>query len=395
MVASLYLHIPFCAGACGYCDFYSVPVASEDPRLDRFVDNLLEVVLKNIQKYPLQGVPTVYLGGGTPSLLGPDRLERLLVPLLDALSSPPEEVSLEANPETLTPAFLRACVASGVNRLSVGCQTLHGGSRRAIGRLGSVRSLREAVELVAGTFPGTFSLDFISGLPLQTRETLVADLDFARASGASHVSLYSLTLAEGTPLARSARRGAVELPTEVEAEDLWIFGRDYLEGLGFPQYEVSNFARPGAECRHNLRYWRLEDHLGFGPAAVGTTVDEATQGARRLSWNPQAEPWCAAPPIEEPPSEEELIGRRDLIAETAIMGFRLSSGLPVDLFQGRFGVSPEFFFGKTLGSWRSRGLADPATPALTPEGLLLLDRFLLEALAELDGTYPRYEESLR
>lgn len=394
MDASLYLHIPFCAGACGYCDFYSVCAGRDDERLDRFVENLLHVVLKSAQFQGLNAVETVYVGGGTPSVLGPERIERLLGTVLAALPNAPVEVTVEANPESLTPAFIEASAAAGATRLSIGCQTLHESSRRAVSRIGDGRSVRRAVADAARLFPGSLSLDFIAALPYQTEDLLDADLSFACDSGADHVSLYALTLAEGTPLAAAVGSGAVALPAPDRADELWIRGRDFLEERGFAQYEVSNFAMPGAESRHNKRYWRLENYLGFGPGAVGTIVDEAARRAARTAWAADADLWCA-PGIRGGAPEVEHISTRDLIAESALMGFRLRGGLPAEVFEPRFGVPASFFFGATLDDWRTRGLAVPDRPALTPAGLLVLDRFLVDCLAELDLSYPRYEESRR
>jgi oxygen-independent coproporphyrinogen-3 oxidase len=392
--ASIYLHIPFCAGACGYCDFYSVSAGRDESRLDDFVDNLLHVVLKSIQSGGFDGVPTVYIGGGTPSLLGPERIGRLLGQILAALPAVPEEVTVEANPESLSPAFIEACAASGATRLSIGCQTLHERSRRAVSRIGAVSCVRRAVSDVARLFPGSFSLDFISALPYQTEAILEEDLSFACGSGADHVSLYALTLAEGTPLDSAVRRGDLSLPDPDSADALWIRGRDFLEERGFRQYEVSNFSRPGAESAHNMRYWRLENYLAFGPGAVGTIVDEEALRAVRTTWPADADLWCA-PGVRGEAPDEERISTRDLVAESAIMGFRLRAGVPNDVFERRFGVPVRFFYGKTLDAWRDRGLAVLERPALNPAGLLLLDRFLVECLSELDSTYPRYEERRR
>ncbi len=336
----------------------------------------------------------MYVGGGTPSMLGPERMERLLGQILAALPSIPDEVTVEANPESLTPAFIEACASSGATRLSVGCQTLHERSRRAVSRIGDVFSVRRAVSDVARLFPGSFSLDFISALPYQTDAILEEDLSFACDSGADHVSLYALTLAEGTPLESAVRTGDIFLPDPDRADELWIRGRDFLEKRGFRQYEVSNFSRPGAESVHNMRYWRLENYLAFGPGAVGTVVDEEALRAVRTTWPADADLWCT-PSVRGAAPEAERVSTRDLIAESAIMGFRLRDGVPVDVFERRFGVPVGFFFGKTLAAWRARGLADSERPALNPAGLLLLDRFLVECLSELDSAYPRYEERRR
>jgi oxygen-independent coproporphyrinogen-3 oxidase len=248
-----------------------------------------------------------------------------------------------------------------------------------------VESSIRALDLVAKGFAGRFSVDLMAGLPFQDAASLRSDIDRVLDAGAEHVSLYSLILEEGTPLAERASRGVADLSDEEKSDELWIAGRDALEEAGLAQYEVSNFARPLEECRHNLRYWRMESWLGFGPAASGTLVDEESGKARRLSVPPDVEAWLAG----NASAVEELVDRTALMEETFMMGFRTLAGPDAALFKRRFGQPMEAFIGDTLASWRGRGLVAEDAPSLTREGLLFLDPFVLDCVSELERKLAR------
>ncbi len=325
-------------------------------------------------------------------MLGAALIERLLTGVHALLPSLPGEVTVEANPESATPDFIRACEASGVTRLSLGVQSLQPETRAAVGRIGNPDRILSAVEAVNRRFSGSLSVDLISGLPLQPLESLADDIDFAASCGADHVSLYALTLEPGTALHGRAAAGTAELPSRDTADELWIAGRDALERRGFRQYEVSNFAVPGRESRHNQRYWRLESYIGCGPGAVGTVVNETGATAVRHAWEADLSRWLRG---EDHRPERETISRKEFLIECLMMGFRTRSGVDGSLFRRRFGAGPEAFVGRTLERWRARGLAEGGRPALNRDGLLRLNAFLLECLEELDDSYPRYEERRR
>lgn len=394
MEASVYLHIPFCSGACDYCDFYSVKARPDDPRFDPFVNTLLQDVRKSIQLYEIQRVPTLYLGGGTPSLLGAATTERLMKGLIGILPSMPGEITIEANPESATAEFIAACASSGATRLSLGVQSRDEKARKAVGRIGDAGSIDRVVSDIGRLFPGSLSLDLISGLPFQTAGSLLDDIEFAASSGADHVSLYALTLEPGTPLHSRSEGDPTAVPGSDEADELWLLGRDALEQKGFAQYEVSNFSLPGKESRHNARYWRMQSYIGCGPGAVGTVVDESKGIAVRHSWPADVDRLLGGIRFGHQPVLEE-ISRKELISECLIMGFRTRSGIDDQLFRARFGVSVDYFVGETVDRWRRKGDAESDRPALTRDGLLRLNPFLVSCLEELDAAYPKYEESRR
>jgi oxygen-independent coproporphyrinogen-3 oxidase len=375
--ASLYVHIPFCAGACDYCDFYSVPAEPEDRRIDRYIGALLADAEKQIPRFEVKRIPTVYIGGGTPSLLGASRMERLLRGLGALWPEAPEEITVEANPESAGGDFLRACRDHGVSRISLGIQTFHEPSRRAVRRVGKGARLEEQLALVSRYYGGSFSADLITGLPYQDESVVSEDIKTLLSYGPAHVSLYALTAEEGTPLAEAAKRPGFVLPRGDEADRLWITGRDALEQAGYAQYEVSNFALPGGRSAHNIRYWRMENWLGLGTAASGTVIDDDTGTGRRYTQPPDVEAYIAG----SGPAEEAL-DRLTLMKETFLMGFRYIEGPDRALFARRFGPDMEEIIPETLARWR--GLLAPDRTALTPEGLLLLDPFLLDCFKEAE-----------
>jgi oxygen-independent coproporphyrinogen-3 oxidase len=375
MESSLYLHIPFCAGSCDYCDFYSIPVRPGGPGLDPFIDALLADIRACLARFAVNRVPTLYLGGGTPSVLGAARIKRLLAGLRSLFPAWPEEVTLEANPESADEALLRAAREGGVSRVSLGVQTFYEPSRRQVHRVGEGRLLLERLSLVSALFPGAFSADLMSGLPGQDEQVLLGDIETLLGFSPVHVSLYALTADPKLP-------GS---PPDDEADRLWLLGRDALEKAGYAQYEVSNFSRPGKRPRHNIRYWRMENWLGIGPAASGTIIDDSTGTGRRYTVTADVDAYLESPfPGRDDRITVEFLDRTTLIKETFLMGFRYIDGPDRERFKVRFGAEPETLIPRTAERWRKRGFMDGEKTALTRDGLLLLNPFLLDVFEELE-----------
>jgi len=370
MEASLYIHVPFCASKCDYCDFYSVPLKPSDRRPELFVNTLLAEagrLFDKHSKYPVTNVPTVYIGGGTPSVLGPVLMRRLLkgiLGLIGEFSPPPLEVTVEANPESADEAMLAAIREEGATRLSLGVQTFYGPSRKAVHRAGDEAVLPGRLARVSAFFPDAFSVDLMSGLPRQNKSVLLDDIDKVLSYKPAHISLYALSGEKAESLGRD------------EADELWLCGRDALEKSGYLQYEVSNFCLPGGECKHNIRYWLMQNWLALGPAASGTIIHENTGTGLRFTFPSDTDNWHE--------SVEEQLDTLTMIKETFLMGFRYAKGPDKDSFQSRFKKDIEDLIPKTLGGWRGRGLFCKDKCALSKEGLLFLNRFLLEAFEELD-----------
>jgi oxygen-independent coproporphyrinogen-3 oxidase len=395
MTVSLYLHVPYCEAKCDYCDFYSVPLdkmPERKRRVNRYIDVLLEETFRRFGELEREGyqfsVPSVYVGGGTPSLLGADGVSRILAALAPLITKsgspakPPCEITVEANPESADNAFLQACADHGVTRLSLGVQSFSAAVRAATGRnSGGTSLIISRLKTAAKLFGRGLSIDLMAGLPCQTETELCADIEYALAFGPGHISLYALTMEEGTPLAARQKTGnlAAILPSRDEADKLWLAGKDALLRAGYEQYEVSNFALEGFRCLHNIRYWRMENWIGAGPAASGTIIHNNGTGLR-VNYRPDAAAFMENP--AKTMIREEL-DKQTLLRETLLMGFRYTEGPDPDLFHERFGRPIEKIIPRTLA--RRKPFLKPNTTALTGTGLLFLNRFLADAFAELDG----------
>ena len=272
-VAHLYVHLPFCAARCGYCAFV-VEVGRDDAR-DAYLDAVLAELAQ--QAHLLGPLDTVYLGGGTPSLMGPDRLARLLAALRPHLA-PGAEVSMEANPETVDAALLEAIVDGGVTRLSLGVQGTRAPMLEVLDRRATPDDAVRAVGLARGAGIDQLSVDFILAVPGQRPDDLAADLAWVAEMGPDHVSWYELEFKEGSAIAR----GPHLPPDDDLAADLYEQAVQGLEAAGYRWYELANFARPGAECRHSLGYWGARDYLGLGVGAVSTVGGERWRNAPGL-----------------------------------------------------------------------------------------------------------------
>jgi len=388
MTASLYIHIPFCVSHCDYCDFYSELApqkrGSRSGLFDLFVETLKKELNLVIDIYQIHSVPTLYIGGGTPSVLGLKGLESILLYLSGLLTSWPVECTVEANPESLDRDLCAMLRDRGVNRLSLGIQSLTDASRRAVHRSGTVAQCLKALDLAETFFPHAFSVDLIAGLPFQTAAGLCDDIQRVLAAGADHVSLYALILEASTPLAEQVRSGRLVLPSEDEAEDIWIAGRNALMLRGLQPYEVSNFAVPGRESRHNMRYWRMESWVACGPGASTTLIEDALGCGKRYTNRADLAAYLAWDGKGLPPGDEELLDKNTLLKESLMMGFRTLQGPDETLFKARFHQPIDMLIPQTLNRWRSRGFLQETRLALTSEGLLLLNSFLVDAFRELE-----------
>ena len=256
----LYIHIPFCVKKCAYCDFYSLPQRLES--LGSYVDS----VLVEARKYSGMDFHTIYLGGGTPSLLGAEGLSKLLKGLRQIIDlSQLSEATIEANPESITPALLHAAKTSGINRLSIGVQALSDTELQKVGRIHtSVRAVTAVEEAKAAGF-NNISADVILGLPGQDWPSLMITLETLIGLDIQHISLYCLSIEPCTPLAKNL---PADLPSDDEQADLFANACSLMTDRGFIHYEISNFALPGYECQHNLNYWRGGEYVGLGPSAA-------------------------------------------------------------------------------------------------------------------------------
>ena len=272
----IYVHIPFCRSKCDYCDFYSL--AGREREMDRYQKALLAHMRETA---PLaQGIPvdTIYFGGGTPSFYGAKRIRELLTHLHKLFQVEKDaEITVECNPDSVDLRELKILRKAGVNRISLGMQSADAGELQRIHRIHTPRQTDQAAEWVRKLKFPSLSLDLIYGLPGQTMDSWRATVEHALSLLPQHLSCYGLKVEEGTPLARRVEEGEV-LPDDDQQADLYLWTVGRLERAGLPQYEISNFAKPGYESRHNLRYWLTQPYIGFGPGA------HSDFGGRRYSF---------------------------------------------------------------------------------------------------------------
>lgn len=260
----IYFHVPFCRSKCPYCDFYSV--GASESLLDGYTDETVRRV-RQLQGEGLSA-DTVYFGGGTPSLLGGQRIFQILSVLGECVNlSADSEITVEANPSADLTEFLHGCAAAGVNRLSLGMQSAVLQELVAIGRRHSPDDILYTMETAHGAGIDNISLDFMLGIPHQTEDTLQTSLAFIQKAAPSHVSAYLLKIEEGTAFYR--RKDSLPIADEDAQANLYLSAFDSLEKMGYEQYEISNAARGGLVGRHNLKYWNDEEYIGIGPAAHG------------------------------------------------------------------------------------------------------------------------------
>lgn len=363
-----YIHVPFCHGKCPYCDFYSRP---DSPRkMDAYVSAVTAALAPWRERLAGRELATVYFGGGTPSLLGARRLGTILQAVRQGFSlAPGAEITLEANPTSVDRAFFQEVRQAGFNRLSMGLQSANGEELRFLGRTHSPQQAAQAVENARAAGFSNISLDLMLGLPGGSREKLGRSIAFAAFLGVEHISSYILKVEPGTPF---AARG-VQVPDEDDTAEQYLFAVEELARLGYGQYEISNFARPGKESRHNLLYWRGEEYLGFGPGA------HSFFGGRRFYYPRDLEGFLQG----NSPAEDGTGGD---FGEFAMLNLRLTRGLRREDCLARFGAEGGALFDEVLENARRcppRLLrADGEAISFTPEGFLVSNALLVRLLGE-------------
>lgn len=366
----VYLHIPFCRSKCLYCDFCSVPHA-DDETVARYVAALCRDIRSYAAACADCEVDSVYFGGGTPTLLPPELLEQLLSAVLETFRvTEAAEITAECNPATGGAVAFSRLRRAGFNRLSIGLQSADARELRALGRLHTYPDFCRTWEQAVSAGFANLSADVMFGIPYQTEESLARTLGQVCALRPQHLSCYALSVEPGTPFGRRGE-AALHLPDEESVRRMYLNLIAYLEGQGLAQYEISNFARPGYECRHNLKYWNAEEYLGFGPAAHsdfgGTRSGNAADLRAYLDGTME--------------SERETPGREERMNEYVMLRMRLTAGLDAGAFALRFGQGAEHFltaFGRFIPGGFVRRTA--AGLAFTPEGMLVSNAILSEIL---------------
>ncbi len=374
----VYVHVPFCEHVCPYCDFAVVAVgrlAGADE--DDLVSGLLEEWRRWRGEVAGRPVASVYFGGGTPSLLRPKSLGRLLEALAADLALQGAEITVELNPGQLEVSRVPELRALGVTRLSVGLQSTDGEVLRRLGRAQRADEALRGLETCLAAGFESLSADLIYGAPGQTVAGLLRDAERVIALGVPHVSAYALTLEPETPFARAASAGRLELPDEDTLAEMSRLLRARLGAAGIAQYEISSYARPGHRSRHNQRYWTRSDVLGIGPSAASFLGERRLRNARSLA------DWRAALRSGAPTAvEDEPISPAEARREALYLGLRCLDGVSRAAYLRRYGEAPEVSLGAELARLRERELLvdERGSIRLTERGLQFADEVFLELL---------------
>ena len=380
----LYLHIPFCVRKCAYCSFVSFPAAAEEK--DAYVASLLREA--ELRQSEADGpVETVYIGGGTPSLLSPSQLRRLIAGLREYYEIQPDaELSMESNPGTLTAAFLDTAVSAGVNRLSLGMQAYQPEILQFLGRFHSFEEVSRSVSMARAAGLNNLNLDLIFGIPGQTLSDWDETLDAALSLSPDHLSAYGLIPEEGTPLQRWLENGEAVLPDPDIEREMYDLAIRKLRAAGLEQYEISNFARKGFECRHNIGYWTQVPYLGLGLSAASMRIQEQT--GLGLTCLRTANPSDLAAYQEMIRSGNLSAAVRETISpeesrfETMMLSLRMNRGVSESRFLVMHGVSIDEVYGEKLEEMRKKGLMRHENGAwsLTRKGMDIQNTVLVELM---------------
>lgn len=376
---AVYVHWPFCLSKCPYCDFNShVRHGGYDEA--HYVRAIGQEIAANAERAPGRTVSTIFFGGGTPSLMQPATVEAILNSIGKHWTVAGDvEVSLEANPTSVEAARFRGYRAAGVNRVSLGVQALDDVSLKELGRLHTAQEALDAIAIARSIFD-RYSFDLIYARPRQTLDSWSAELKRAISEAAEHLSLYQLTIEPGTPFFGLHKAGKLAVPDDDLGRDLYDLTQQVCAEAGLPAYEVSNHARPGAECRHNLVYWRGHEYAGVGPGAHGRLNIDGRRFATETEKKPEA--WLALVETQgHGLTVDEKLQPGEVADEFLLMGLRLAEGIDPQRFTA--------LSGRTLDPKRVSFLQDDgAVEAMdngrlrvTPSGFPLLDAVVADLAA--------------
>ena len=406
----IYVHIPFCVRKCRYCDFYSVPCGKDPafgcpgagsehtlPGTGDYVNALLKELDAREDEIIGKEITSVFVGGGTPTILPVSDLEMLLMGLKDGIAhrggmlAGDVEITVECNPGTLDKEKLTLMRQLGVNRLSIGLQSADNAELKALGRIHTCEEFLKNYDEARRVGFDNINIDLMSGIPGQTAASCERTLKTVAALGPEHISVYSLILEEGTPLYDDVEAGKVRLPGEDFDRDMYKLTGQILAAHGYERYEISNYAKPGRRCRHNMGYWTGEEYLGLGPAAasyLGITdpshLDAAEAlGLKNASMYRYKNPADLRAYMSEPAGVrvlEEALDREALMSEFMILRLRLTEGADRDEFKKRFGTPMDEVFGDAIRKHVGLGLMEErgGSVALTPKGLDVANSVMCE-----------------
>ncbi len=343
----LYIHIPFCVKKCEYCDFLSGPAGNQAQR--EYMEALFREIDRT-EKFEDYEVSTIFIGGGTPSVLPGEWIEELLEKVRNHFSLKTDgEISIEANPGTVDEDKLRSYRRAGINRISFGCQSGDDRELKMLGRIHTWKDFLESFSLARAAGFSNINVDLMSGLPGQSLRSWEESLEKVAKLHPEHVSAYSLIIEEGTPFALKE----LDLPDEEEERKMYEKTHEILEGFGYHQYEISNYGKPGRECRHNIGYWKRTEYLGLGLGSASLI------GETRFHNTGKMEAYLAnSGKVGEIREDREVLTRENQMEEYMFLGLRMLEGVSEREFQEKFGTSLTNIYGNVIKKYIQMGLLE-------------------------------------
>jgi len=377
MNLALYLHIPYCLHKCGYCDFNSHPENREEST--HYVEALLQELKNYSATLKNYSVPTIFVGGGTPTILPPSQLKKILDTVRQSFDLTADcEITIEANPATIKQETFQEIRAAGYNRISIGVQSFDEKELLLLERVHSVEEIHSTVQRARSAKFENLSMDLMFGLPDQTVEKWQSHLNQAIAKNPDHLSTYNLTIEPATAFFKLHAKGKICLPDEDIQLEMYETTIQILEQAGYPQYEISNFSKPGRESQHNINYWNNGEYLGVGAGASSylsgerfKNINLPSQYIREINNKGIAV------------DSRERLEPLEAMGETLMLGLRLLKGISIDVFENRFQVSFEKVYGKVVESLLHQKLItfNQKRIALSRKGLFLADSVILKFMA--------------
>jgi len=368
MELGLYLHLPFCISKCPYCDFNSYQL-KEDNQISFYISALYQEIKAYSQKLNKSNIKTIYLGGGTPTILSGVQIYNILEFCKDKfIIDKNAEITIEANPGTLDGEKIRLLIESGINRLSLGAQSFDDLFLKKLGRIHNTQDIIDSYYLAREKGFNNINIDIMFALPDQTIKDLQITLKKAVSLKPDHLSLYNLTIKAGTEYYRKYKRGKLKLPTEDEDYDMYNWAINFLEKNGFEHYEIANFARPYKRSMHNLIYWQNKPYLGIGAGAYSFI-----KGYRYMNYENPARYIKEIMSGKLPVDNGEKLSLRKRMIETIILGLRTKDGVGFRKYKTRFGVNLNDIFSKQVNKLVNLGLLqkDDFKIKLTKRGIFL------------------------
>lgn len=376
----LYIHIPFCKQKCNYCDFNSGPYREKD--LDQYVQWLEQEAYLYEKAYGKIAIETVFIGGGTPTVLEKRHIESIGRTLAAHFQMAMcKEFTFEANPESVTKEKLEAFRAIGANRVSLGLQTANDTELMAISRIHDWQMFLDAFRTARQSGFDNINIDLMIGLPGQTKRSYLSSLEKVLALKPEHLSTYGLILEEGTPLEKMVSQGVVDVLEPNAERQVYHDSKALMEAQGYQLYEISNFSKAGYACQHNLKYWLCEEYVGLGVGAHGYLMGKRYENAgtkeaygKMLSSG------------ERPIIETELIAGIELEKEYVMLGLRMAEGISIPLYEQRFKRNPVDVFKEAIEKWQNQGLlvVEREKIKLTDYGMDVSNAIIIDFLEQLD-----------